>query len=218
MNFWTWSAESDAQIWQLSNHLSCDMAQTNKLPKGHLSCDMAQTNKLPKGQRSLTWDQCAKVKSHLKKTTYKWAMETRGPKSKLVPAFIAVLVPATLMMNQSKLNALAWRHHFPIISLWEMFYTSRAANSVVSGPIWQKFKLARNVMHVLITCKYKKDRIKKQPRKGEDISFPIISQWGLSVDNLPQNLRQPFPTPNDATHKIWLIQANWLQRYLSSKV
>ena len=58
---------------------------------------------------------------------------------------------------------------------------ARAANPVVSGPIWSKFELVRDFMHVLITCKYKKDRIKKQPRKGGDIIFPIISQWGLSV-------------------------------------
>ena len=30
-----------------------------------------------------------------------------------------------------------------------------AANSVVSGPIWPKFELIRNLMHVLVTCKYK---------------------------------------------------------------
>ena len=36
--------------------------------------------------------------------------------------------------------------------------------------------------------------------------------------NLPQNLMQPFPHPNDATHKIWSRLTNWLQRYSSSKV
>ena len=36
--------------------------------------------------------------------------------------------------------------------------------------------------------------------------------------NLPQNLMQPFPHPNDATYKIWSRLANWLQRYSSSKV
>ena len=36
--------------------------------------------------------------------------------------------------------------------------------------------------------------------------------------NLPQNLMQPFPQPNDATHKILSRLANWLQRYSSSKV
>ena len=36
-------------------------------------------------------------------------------------------------------------------------------------------------MHVLDTCKYKKGSDQKQPRKGGDTIFPIISQWGLSV-------------------------------------
>ena len=36
--------------------------------------------------------------------------------------------------------------------------------------------------------------------------------------NLPQNLTQPFPHPNDATHKIWSRLANWPQRYSSSNV
>ena len=55
-------------------------------------------------------------------------------------------------------------------------------------------------MHVLVTCKYKKDWIKKQPRKSGDIIFPIISQLGLSVAmeprvliTLPQNLMQLSP-------------------------
>ena len=36
-------------------------------------------------------------------------------------------------------------------------------------------------MHVLVTCKYKKGSDQRQPIKGGDIVFPIISQWGLSV-------------------------------------
>ena len=36
-------------------------------------------------------------------------------------------------------------------------------------------------MHVLVTRKYKKRSDQKQPRKGGDIVFPIVTQWGLSV-------------------------------------
>ena len=55
--------------------------------------------------------------------TYKWAMETRGPKSNLCELLCLSWLPATLMMIRSKMNELAWRHHnFPIISLWEIFY------------------------------------------------------------------------------------------------
>ena len=49
-------------------------------------------------------------------------------------------------MIRSKINELAWRQHFPIISLWEMFRHSRTANSVVSGPIWPKFELDRDLL------------------------------------------------------------------------
>ena len=36
----------------------------------------------------------------------------------------------------------------------------RAANSAVLGPIWPNFELLRDVMDVLVTCKYEKDPIK----------------------------------------------------------
>ena len=39
-----------------------------------------------------------------------------------------------------------------------------------SGLIWPKFELVRDFMHVLITCKNKKDRIKNNREKVE-ISF-----------------------------------------------
>ena len=80
---------------------------------------------------------------------------------------MAVLVTSKFDEDTSKMNELAWRHHFPIISLWEIFKRSRAANSVVSGPIWPRVKLRRGFMHVLITCKYKKNRIKNNREKVE---------------------------------------------------
>ena len=50
------------------------------------------------------------------------------------------------------------------------FLELKAANAVVSGPIWPKFELMRDFVHVLVTCKYKKDLIKNNREKGE-ISF-----------------------------------------------
>ena len=96
---------------------------------------------------------------------YKWAMETRGPKLNLSELLCQSWLPATSIMIQSKLNELAWRHHFPILSLWEIFKNSRAANSIISGPIWPKFELVRDFKHVLVTCKYKKDRMKNNREK-----------------------------------------------------
>ena len=49
---------------------------------------------------------------------------------------------------------------FPIIRSMGVFLRrSRAANSVVGGPIWPKFELIHNIMHVLVTSKLEKDRI-----------------------------------------------------------
>ena len=58
-------------------------------------------------------------------------------------------------------------------SMGKFFRCSRAANSVVSGPIWWKFELVRDFMHVLVTCKYKKDPIKNNREKVETSFFPL---------------------------------------------
>ena len=89
--------------------------------------------------------------------TPKWVVWS-GPKSNSSELLYLPWLSATLMMIRSKMNELhvAWREHFPIISLWGFFRRSRAANSVVSGPIWPTFELFRDFVHVfLVTCKYK---------------------------------------------------------------
>ena len=49
---------------------------------------------------------------------------------------------------------------FPIMRSIGVFLSrSRAANSVVGGPTWPKFELIHNIMHVLVTSKFEKDRI-----------------------------------------------------------
>ena len=104
--------------------------------------------------------------------TPKWVVWS-SPKSNSSELLCLSWLPATLMMIQSKMNELAWRHHFPIISLWKIFRRSRAANFVVNGPIWPKFELVRDFMHVLVTCKYKKDRIKNNREKVETSFSPL---------------------------------------------
>ena len=64
----------------------------------------------------------------------KW-MVWFGPKSNSTKLLCLSWFTATLMMIRSKMNELAWRQHFPIISLWDFFRRSRAANSVDRGPI-----------------------------------------------------------------------------------
>ena len=53
------------------------------------------------------------------------------------------------------------------------FLDAQGQLTVVNGPIWLKFKLVRDFMHVLITCKYKKDRIKNNREKVETLFSPL---------------------------------------------
>ena len=46
-------------------------------------------------------------------------------------------------------------------------------NSIVSGLIWPKFELIQDFMHVLVTCKYKKDWIKSNQEKMETPFSPF---------------------------------------------
>ena len=73
-----------------------------------------------------------------------------------------VLVISNFDEDLIKMNVLAWRHHFPNVSLWMFFRRSRAPNSEGSGPIWPNFNLIRDLMPAFITCKFDKDRIKTE--------------------------------------------------------
>ena len=70
------------------------------------------------------------------------------------------------------------------------------------GPIWPKFELIRVFMHALISCKYKKDRIKNNQEKVET-SFSHYKSMGAfcchgnqSFDPIcPKTLCSLSPTP-----------------------
>ena len=53
----------------------------------------------------------------------------------------------------------------------------KTANSIVSSPIWPKFELVPDFMPVLITCKYKKDRRKKNEKRWRH-HFPHCKSMG----------------------------------------
>ena len=52
----------------------------------------------------------------------------------------------------------------PLKVYWGFSRCSRAANSAVLGPIWPIFELIRDVMDVLVTCKYEEDPINEGAR------------------------------------------------------
>ena len=48
----------------------------------------------------------------------------------------------------------------PLLVYGNFFRCSRAANSAVLGQIWLKFVLVRDIIDILVTCKYEEDPIK----------------------------------------------------------
>ena len=58
------------------------------------------------------------------------------------------------------------------------FLTSfKGRNSAALGRIWPKFELVRALMHVTITCKYKKEWMKNSREKVEDTVFSHGNLW-----------------------------------------
>ena len=81
-------------------------------------------------------------------------------KFELIQALMLVLVHENIKRIQSKTTEKKWKHPFPHYKSMGVFLrSSRAANSVVGGPICPKFELIHNIMHVLVTSKFEKDRI-----------------------------------------------------------
>ena len=96
------------------------------------------------------------------------------PKIKLDRALMPVLVTSNFdddsIKNERASMETSFSHYK---SMWVFFRRSRAANSVVSGPIWPKFELVRDFLHVLVICKYKEDRIKSNREKVETPFSPL---------------------------------------------
>ena len=71
-------------------------------------------------------------------------------------------LPASMKWIQSRTAEKKWSQHFSHYKSMagDFFRRSRAANSAVRGRIWLNFELLLAPMHVIIICKYKKERMK----------------------------------------------------------
>ena len=90
-------------------------------------------------------------------------------------------LPASMKWIRSRTAEKKWQHRFSYYKLWVFFFRrSRPANSAVGCPIWLNFELLRAPMDAIITCKYKKNWMKKSEKKWQH-RFSIINLWELSV-------------------------------------
>ena len=72
-------------------------------------------------------------------------------------------LPARMRMIDSKMKELECLQDFSHYKSMRTFSRpSKAANPAVLGLIWPNFELVRDVMYVLVTCKYEEDQIKNE--------------------------------------------------------
>ena len=83
------------------------------------------------------------------------------PKFELIQAFMHVLLTCKFEVDQIKNEgARVFTRFLPLYG--DFSRRSRAANSAVLGLIWPNFELVRDVMDVLVTCKYEEYPIKNE--------------------------------------------------------
>ena len=90
------------------------------------------------------------------------------------------------MVIKSKINEPVWRHHIAILSLREIFRCSRAANSVVSGPIWPKLNLCKTLCISLLPVSIQRIGSKANEKKWRHL-FPNYNPMGVFCCHGHQN-------------------------------
>ena len=145
---------------------------------------------------------------------------------KLIQDFMAVLV--TFKIDEDPIKSevtIVWTTFSPLQVFGKIFRRSRASNAKATNPTWPEIELVRDYMAVLVTRKFKEYPIKNEvvtdpmtfSHNQVNGSFQLPWKPKFSSD-LPANLMQPFPQPNDASNKIWSRLATWPQSCSSFKV
>ena len=119
----TWIPLSNGKSWIASvTYITSSLKGNDRSPESNVPSSNLIKKKTQKKTNKNNNNIKKKKKKKKKKNTSKWAMEIRGPKSNSSELVCLPWLPATLMLVRSKMNELAWRHHFPIISLLEICF------------------------------------------------------------------------------------------------
>ena len=84
-------------------------------------------------------------------------------------------LPARMRLIKSKMKELECSQDFSHYKSGNFSRRPRAANSAVLGPIWPNFELVRDVMDVLITCKYEEYPIKNEGTRVDTTLYSNFS-------------------------------------------
>ena len=96
------------------------------------------------------------------------------PKFELIQAFMHVLDTCKNEEDPIKNEGARLLTRFlPLKVYGDFSRRSRAANSAVLGPKWPNFELVRDIMDVLVTCKYEEDPIKNEGARVDTTFSPL---------------------------------------------
>ena len=124
-------------------------------------------------------------------------------KFELIWDFMAVLVTCMIYEDPIKIEVAVVRTTFPPLEVYgKIFRHSRASNSDVNSPIWQKFELIWDFMAVLVTCMIYEDPIKIEVAVVRT-TFPPLEVYGKIFHcSRASNPKETCP--------IWpIIELNW---------
>ena len=76
------------------------------------------------------------------------------------------------------------------------FRRSRAANSAVLSRIWLKLELVRNIIDVLVTCKYEEDLIKNEGARVLTRLYDVFSD--AQGQPTPKSAAEVCPNSNSS--------------------
>ena len=104
-------------------------------------------------------------------------------------------LPARMRMIDSKMKELEWSQDFSHYKSMGIFQIAQGQLTVL-GPIWPNFELVRDLMDVLVTCKYEEDPIKNEGARVDTTFSPLYPLWELFVAMETRVPILPGPKPN----------------------
>ena len=108
-------------------------------------------------------------------------------KFELIQALMHVLVTCNNQDDRIQNEGARVFTRFPPLSVYGDFSRCpRAANSAVLGPIWPNFEFVRDVMDVLVTCKYEEDPIKNEGVRVFTTFSPLYSYGSYRLPWTPE--------------------------------
>ena len=84
-------------------------------------------------------------------------------------------IPARMKKIQSKMKALECSQDFSHYKSMGFFPDAQGQLTPVLGPIWPNFELVRDVMDILVTCKYEEDPIKNEGARVDTTLYSNFS-------------------------------------------